>query len=103
MSKKIIAVNAGPRTGWNTDTLITEASRGAESEGAEVVRFDLFRLEKYTGCISCFGCKKEKNRKRQTGLTFTENQNERSVKSRGELAQDNVTILRKSVIFPRPM
>lgn len=60
MSKKIIAVNAGPRTGWNTDTLITEASRGAESEGAEVVRFDLFRLEKYTGCISCFGCKKEK-------------------------------------------
>ena len=60
MSKKIIAVNAGPRTGWNTDTLITEASRGAEAEGAEVVRFDLFRLEKYTGCISCFGCKKEK-------------------------------------------
>ena len=60
MSKKIIAVNAGPRTGWNTDTLITEASRGAELEGAEVVRFDLFRLEKYTGCISCFGCKKEK-------------------------------------------
>ncbi len=60
MGKKIIAVNAGPRTGWNTDTLITEASRGAESEGAEVVRFDLFRLERYTGCISCFGCKKEK-------------------------------------------
>lgn len=24
------------------------------------MRFDLFRLEKYTGCISCFGCKKEK-------------------------------------------
>ena len=60
MSKKIIAVNAGPRKGWNTDTLITEAARGAESVGAEVERFDLFRLEKYTGCISCFGCKKEK-------------------------------------------
>lgn len=28
--------------------------------GAEVEKFDLFRLEKYTGCISCFGCKKEK-------------------------------------------
>ena len=27
-------------------------------------RFDLFRLEKYTGCISCFGCKKEKNKGR---------------------------------------
>lgn len=57
---KIIAVNAGPRKGWNTDTLITEASKGAESVGATVERFDLFKLEKYTGCISCFGCKKEK-------------------------------------------
>ena len=59
MSKKIIAVNAGPRKGWNTDTLITEASKGAESKGATVERFDLFKLERYTGCISCFGCKKQ--------------------------------------------
>jgi NAD(P)H-dependent FMN reductase len=58
MAKRIIAVNAGPRKGWNTDTLISEASKGAESAGAVVERFDLFRLEKYTGCISCFGCKK---------------------------------------------
>ncbi len=62
MSKRIIAVNAGPRKGWNTDTLITEASRGAASAGAMVERFDLFRLEKYTGCISCFGCKKEQHK-----------------------------------------
>ena len=34
MSKTIVAVNAGPRKGWNTDTLITEAARGAESAGA---------------------------------------------------------------------
>ncbi len=60
MSRKIVAVNAGPRKGWNTDTLINEAIRGAESEGAAVQKFDLFRLERYTGCISCFGCKKEK-------------------------------------------
>jgi len=60
MSKKIVVVNAGPRKGWNTDSLLTEAARGAESAGADVERFDLFRLEKYTGCISCFGCKKEK-------------------------------------------
>ena len=60
MSRKIVVVNAGPRTGWNTDTLLKEAARGAESEGAEILRFDLFRLERYTGCISCFGCKKEK-------------------------------------------
>ena len=59
---RIVAVNAGPRKGWNTDTLLTEAGKGAASKGAEVVRFDLFRLEKYTGCISCFGCKKEKSK-----------------------------------------
>ena len=59
MSKKIIAVNSGPRTGWNTDTLISEASEGARSAGAEVERFDLYRLERFTGCVSCFGCKKE--------------------------------------------
>ena len=62
MSKKIIAVNAGPRKGWNTDTLITEAAKGAESKGAVIEKFDLFRLEKYTGCISCFGCKKEQHK-----------------------------------------
>ena len=32
MSKKIIAVNAGPRKGWNTDTLIDDAIKGAESK-----------------------------------------------------------------------
>lgn len=57
---KIIVVNAGPRKGWNTDMLIGEAAKGAESVGAAIERYDLFRLEKYTGCISCFGCKKEK-------------------------------------------
>ena len=64
MSKRIVAVNAGPRKGWNTDTLIGEATRGAEDTGAAVERFDLFRLERYTGCISCFGCKREKNKGR---------------------------------------
>ncbi len=58
MGKRIIAVNAGPRMGWNTETLIAEASKGAQAAGAEVKRYDLFRLERYTGCISCFGCKK---------------------------------------------
>ena len=62
MGKKIIVVNAGPRKGWNTDTLITEAAKGAEAAGAVTERFDLFKLERYTGCISCFGCKKEKNK-----------------------------------------
>ena len=72
MPKTIVAINAGPRKGWNTDTLITEAARGAGSAGAAVQHFDLFRLEKYTGCISCFGCKWEKNKGRcvcRDGLT----------------------------------
>ncbi len=72
MNKKIVVVNAGPRKGWNTDTLLTEAGKGAQEAGATVTRFDLFRLEKYTGCISCFGCKREKNKGRcvrRDGLT----------------------------------
>ena len=60
MAKKIVVVNASPRKGWNTDTLLMEAAKGAEAAGAEIVKFDLFKLEKYTGCISCFGCKREK-------------------------------------------
>ena len=72
MAKKIVAVNAGPRKGWNTDTLIAKAAEGARSAGAEVIEFDLFRLEKYTGCISCFGCKKNQFKGhciRKDGLT----------------------------------
>ena len=55
--KRIIAINASPRATWNTSSLVREAAKGAESEGAEVKIFDLYKLEKFTGCISCFGCK----------------------------------------------
>ena len=53
MEKTIVAINAGPRFGWNTETLVINAADGAESVGAKVIRFDLFRLKEYTGCISC--------------------------------------------------
>lgn len=56
---KIVAVNGSPRKGWNTDMLIDEAVKGAESKGAEVQKFDLYKLERFTGCISCFGCKRD--------------------------------------------
>ena len=72
MAKKIVVVNGSPRKGWNTDTLVTEAAKGAESAGAVVEKFGLYKLEKYTGCISCFGCKKEKFKGRcicRDGLT----------------------------------
>ena len=57
--KKIIAINGSPRSGWNTDILIREAAAGAASTGAEVEVIDLYKLEKFTGCVSCFGCKTE--------------------------------------------
>ena len=72
MSKTIVVINGSPRTGWNTDLLVTEAGRGVEDAGAEIIRFDLYKLEKYTGCMSCFGCKREKTLGKciwQDGLT----------------------------------
>ena len=56
--KTIIAVNASPRTGWNTAQLVRSAADGAASAGAEVKYVNLYQLEKFTGCISCFGCKR---------------------------------------------
>jgi len=55
--KKIVAINCSPRTAWNTATLVREAAKGAEEQGVEVAVIDLYKLEKFTGCISCFGCK----------------------------------------------
>ena len=55
--KKIVAINCSPRSTWNTATLVREAAKGAETQGAEVTVIDLYKLEKFTGCVSCFGCK----------------------------------------------
>ena len=55
--KKIVAINASPRIHWNTSELVREVAKGAESVGATIQWFDLYKLEKFTGCISCFGCK----------------------------------------------
>lgn len=72
MAKRVVAVNASPRKGWNTDMLVSEAARGAKEAGATVEKIDLYRLDKYTGCISCFGCKRERSAGRcvcRDGLT----------------------------------
>ena len=55
---KAIAINGSPRKGWNTETLLKEALRGAESVGAETQLVQLYDLT-YTGCRSCFGCKRK--------------------------------------------
>ncbi len=56
---KIVAINGSPRNGWNTDMLIDEAAKGAQSKGAKVIKFNLYKLDNFTGCISCFGCKRD--------------------------------------------
>ena len=56
--KKIVAINAGPRTGWNTARLVGSAAEGAASAGVQVKSVNFYQLEKFTGCVSCFGCKR---------------------------------------------
>ena len=56
---KVLAINGGPRKGWNTDTLLKKALEGAASAGAETERVHLYDL-KFRGCISCLGCKLRK-------------------------------------------
>ena len=59
--KTVIAVNASPRPKWNTAQLVREAAAGAEDAGAQVEVFDLYKLEPFMGCRSCFACMTEKN------------------------------------------
>ena len=58
---KAAVINTSPRSSWNTAKLVKEAARGAESAGAEISYYDLYRQEKFTGCISCFACKRFPN------------------------------------------
>lgn len=58
LEMKAIAINGSPRKGWNTEKLLVEALRGAESVGAETSLIQLYDLN-YTGCKSCFGCKRK--------------------------------------------
>jgi len=59
--KKIVAINASPRPHWNTGTLVRDAAEGSREAGAEVQVIDLYALPRFTGCISCFGCKLPQN------------------------------------------
>ena len=55
---KVIAINGSPRRNGNTAQLLDNALRGAQEQGAEVERIDLYSLQ-YTGCLSCFYCKRK--------------------------------------------
>ena len=61
MAKKIVAVNASPRAKWNTAELVREAAKGAADASAEIEVIDLYKLEPFMGCRSCFACMTEKS------------------------------------------
>lgn len=54
---KILAFNGSPRLNGNTATMLNHAVAGAESKGAVVETFNLYRM-KFSGCVSCFTCKR---------------------------------------------
>lgn len=62
--KYILAINTSPRKGWNTAALVRTAAQGVQVQGARAEVIDLYTLGQFTGCISCFACKKEPNRGR---------------------------------------
>ncbi|MCR5185831.1 MAG: flavodoxin family protein [Clostridia bacterium] len=71
---KIVAVNGSPRKNFNTAELVKAIADGARSQGAEVEVINLYDLDGFTGCISCFGCKLGANRGRcvrKDGLSET--------------------------------
>jgi len=54
---KVLAINGSPRKKGNTSMLLESALEGAKGAGAEVELVRLYSL-KFTGCVSCFECKK---------------------------------------------
>ena len=58
--KKIYAINGSPRKNKNTAILLDKVLEGARNAEPEtlVERIDLYSL-KYTGCRSCFACKRK--------------------------------------------
>jgi multimeric flavodoxin WrbA len=60
---KVMAFNGSPRKKkWNTVTLLENALKGAASVGADTELIQLYDLN-YSGCISCFACKKISRKK----------------------------------------
>ena len=55
---KVMAFNGSPRKKkWNTVTMLEHALAGARSVGAQTEMVHLYDMT-YSGCISCFSCKK---------------------------------------------
>ena len=60
---RVMAFNGSPRKKkWNTVTLLKHVLKGAASVGAKTELIQLYDLN-YSGCISCFSCKKINRKK----------------------------------------
>lgn len=90
---QIIAINGSPRKNFNTAALLKHATNGAESVGAATETIHLYDL-RYSGCISCFGCK----RKQDAGLGHCAVQDELSPVLKKVMACD-VLLLGSPIYF----
>ena len=54
----IIDINGSPRKNGNKATLLEYELQGAQSQGTNTERIDLYNIN-YKGCISCFYCKRK--------------------------------------------
>ena len=54
---KALFVNGSPRRNWNTHKMLESALQGAKEAGAECELVNLYELEPFRGCVSCFACK----------------------------------------------
>ncbi len=53
---KIVAFTGSPRKGGNTETLVKEILAGAKTKEAEIVHYDLARMD-IAPCVACMSCK----------------------------------------------
>lgn len=54
---KVLGIYGSPRKGGNSDILLEEALKGAQSEGAEIATLRPHKME-ISGCSECGGCDK---------------------------------------------
>ncbi|MDR1546350.1 MAG: flavodoxin family protein [Deltaproteobacteria bacterium] len=59
-TRRVVAVDGGPRKNWSTAALLARALDGAADRGVETRLVRLHDLS-YKGCVSCFACKTVKN------------------------------------------
>ena len=55
---KAIAINCSPRVNQNTDMMVSAALKGCVEACFETEHYNLYQNGRFTGCLSCFGCKR---------------------------------------------